>query len=62
MKIIKRNKTVVLAMIGAINGLMISIVFSQYPNMIAAAPICTIVGGLIGSRIDNRNQENDKRI
>lgn len=56
------NKTVVLAMFGAINGLMISVVFSQYPNMIAAAPICTILGGLIGSRIDKKNQENDKRI
>lgn len=49
-----KKKVVVMAMIGAIIGIMLSVVFSNSPNMIAIIPVTGALGGLIGTIIDKR--------
>lgn len=57
MKKAKKNRTIIMAMIGAIIGFMISIVFSKSSNLLAFAPVGLLIGGLVGSIIDNRNNK-----
>ena len=49
-----KKKSVRLAMIGAIIGIMMSIVFSKSANVIAIIPMATAVGALIGIIIDRK--------
>lgn len=53
-----KKTSVRLAMIGAIIGIMMTIVFSQSPNVLALIPAAGAVGGLIGTIIDKRKNRN----
>ena len=54
-----RKKSVRLAMVGVIIGIMLNIVFSNSPNVLALIPVAGAVGGLIGYLIDKKT-ENKK--
>jgi len=54
-----KKKSVRLAMIGVIVGIMMTIVFKDSPNVIALIPVAGAVGGLIGYFIDKK--KNDKK-
>lgn len=43
-----------MAMIGAIIGIMMTIVFSKSPMVLGFIPIASAVGGLIGTLIDKK--------
>lgn len=51
------KSSVRLAMIGAIIGIMMTIVFSQSPLVVAFIPAATAFGGLIGMIIDKRKPQ-----
>ena len=52
----KKNKTaVIMGMVGAIVGIMMSIVFSNSSNTLALIPVGGVLGGLIGTIIDRKN-------
>ena len=53
-----KKKSIIMAMIGAIIGIMISVVFSNSSNLLAVAPVAGIIGGLIGTFIDKRKGVN----
>jgi hypothetical protein len=57
MKKIKKT-SVKLAMIGAIIGIMMTIVFSQSSNVLAFIPVAGAVGALIGTIIDKKKNKN----
>lgn len=54
----EKKKSVIMAMIGAIIGIMLSIVFSNSSNMLAIIPAAGVVGGLIGTIIDRKRNKN----
>jgi hypothetical protein len=49
-----KKKSVRIAMVGVIIGIMMTIVFSNSPNVIALIPVAGAVGGLIGYLIDKK--------
>ncbi len=55
-----KKKSVRLAMIGAIIGIMMTIVFSKSPNVLGFIPIASAIGGLIGVIIDKKNSNEKK--
>ncbi len=57
MKKIKKN-SIRIAMIGAIIGIMMTIVFNKSPMVLAFIPVASAVGGLIGTIIDKRKNNN----
>jgi len=57
MKKIKKT-SVKLAMISAIIGIMMTIVFSQSSNVLAFIPVAGAVGALIGTLIDKKKKKN----
>lgn len=50
----KNKKSVVIAMIGAVVGIMLGIVFSNSSNLLAIIPVAGVLGGLVGTIIDRR--------
>ena len=54
----RKKKAVIMAMVGAIIGIMLSIVFSNSKNMLAIIPVAGVIGGLIGTIIDRRKNKN----
>ena len=54
----RKKKAVIMAMVGAIIGIMLSIVFSNSKNMLAIIPVAGAIGGLIGTIIDRRKNKN----
>lgn len=57
----KRNKAVIMAMMGSIIGIVYSIIFSNSQNILAIVPVAATVGGVIGAVIDykkNKYQES----
>jgi uncharacterized membrane protein YjjB (DUF3815 family) len=54
------KKTVRSAMIGAVIGLMMSIVFSKSSNVLTFIPIATIAGGLLAYLIEKRKKKANK--
>jgi lipoprotein signal peptidase len=49
-----KKKSVIMAMICAIIGLIFSIVFSNSSNMLIIIPVAGVAGGLIGAMIDGK--------
>ncbi|WP_456437133.1 hypothetical protein [Psychroserpens sp.] len=52
-----KKKSVRIAMIGAIIGIMMTIVFSKSPNVLAFIPVASAIGALIGAIIDKREKQ-----
>lgn len=53
-----KKRAVIMAMVGAIIGIMLSIVFSNSKNMLAIIPVAGVIGGLIGTIIDRKKNKN----
>jgi len=53
-----KKESVRLAMIGAIIGIMMTIVFSQSSNVLAFIPAAGAIGALIGTIIDRKKNKN----
>ncbi len=53
-----KKRTIIMAMVGAIIGIMLSIVFSNSKNMLAIIPVAGVIGGLIGTIIDRKKNKN----
>ena len=49
-----KNKSLRMAMAGVIIGLMLNIVFSNSPNVLAIIPVAGALGGLTGYLIDKK--------
>ena len=47
-----------MAMVGAIIGIMLSVVFSKSPMVLAFIPVAGAIGGLFGMIIDKRRNKN----
>ena len=54
----RKKRAVIMAMVGAIIGIMLSIVFSNSKNMLAIIPVAGVIGGLIGTIIDRKKNKN----
>lgn len=54
----EKKRAVIMAMVGAIIGIMLSIVFSNSANMLAVIPVAGVLGGLIGTIIDRKKNKN----
>lgn len=55
---IGKKRTVIMAMVGTIIGIMLSIVFSNSKNMLAIIPVAGVIGGLIGTIIERKKNKN----
>ena len=56
----EKKKSVRLAMVGVIIGIMFNIVFSNSSNVLALIPVAGALGGLIGYFIDKRKMKSKK--
>jgi len=54
----RKKRAVIMAMVGAIIGIMLSVVFSKSPMVLAFIPVAGAIGGLFGMIIDKRRNKN----